>query len=260
VLIALAATTASYQTLIFMQKDHESSLIILPLIFFASLAIYNTPKFSKDRLNRNKAFIFFASLLFAFAGFLIMKGPVQKLLVISFIGSMLYIMPFYFRSKPLKGMRNIFLIKNIFLAFFWAVVTVSVPLAIVDMEPDTAVTFSLFLRRFLFVFSITILFDIRDMNSDRDRNHNTIPVVLGLRMSKVAGYVALLCFAVLTGFTEYYSWIGMNQVYALLISVIPVAVMLYFAKPGANFLFYDVGADSLLIVQTVILVMFTIGI
>ncbi|MEZ5067334.1 MAG: hypothetical protein R2847_02080 [Bacteroidia bacterium] len=41
-----------------------------------------------------------------------------------------------------------------------------------------------------------------------------------------------------------------SQVYALWISVIPVAIMLYYAKPEANYLFYNVGADSLLIIQT----------
>jgi len=34
--------------------------------------------------------------------------------------------------------------------------------------------------------------------------------------------------------------------------------MLYYAKPEANYLFYNVGADSLLIIQTVILVLFTV--
>lgn len=258
VLIALAATSASYQTLIFVQKDYESSLIILPLIFFATLAVYNTPKFERFGFTKAKSLLFFASLIPASLIFLFLDFKVQQLILISFVGAMLYIMPFYYRNKPLKGLRNIFLLKNIFLAFFWAMVTVAVPLAVVNMEVNSAIPLSLFLRRFLFVFSITILFDIRDMIPDRERNHNTLPVALGLNVSKGIGYAALLCFAALTVFTEYYSWIGQSQVNALLLSVIPVAIMLYYAKPEANYLFYNVGADSLLIIQTVILVLFTL--
>lgn len=257
-LIALAATAASYQTLLFVQKDHESSLIILPLIFFATLAVYNTPKFERFQFTRTKSILFFANLIPAFIIFLFLDHQVQQLVLISFVGAMLYIMPFYYRNKPLKGLRNIFLLKNIFLAFFWAMVTVAVPLAVVNMELANAIPLSLFLRRFLFVFSITILFDIRDMICDKERNHNTLPVALGLNLSKYIGYAALICFALLTAFTEYYSWIGKSQVYALWISVIPVAIMLYYAKPEANYLFYNVGADSLLIIQTVILVLFTV--
>jgi 4-hydroxybenzoate polyprenyltransferase len=91
------------------------------------------------------------------------------------------------------GLKELGLLKIFLIAGVWAVVTtVLPPLDAGDplLNRDLVL---LFAERFLFVFVITLPFDIRDRALDRASDIKTIPVRVGTRTSKamVAGAVAL---------------------------------------------------------------------
>jgi 4-hydroxybenzoate polyprenyltransferase len=91
------------------------------------------------------------------------------------------------------GLKELGLLKIFLIAGVWAVVTtVLPPLDAGDpiLNRDLVL---LFAERFLFVFAITLPFDIRDRALDRASDIKTIPVRVGTRTSKamVVGAVAL---------------------------------------------------------------------
>jgi 4-hydroxybenzoate polyprenyltransferase len=95
------------------------------------------------------------------------------------------------------GLKELGLLKIFLIAGVWAVVTtVLPPLDAGDpiLERDLVL---LFAERFLFVFAITLPFDIRDRALDQASDIKTIPVRVGVRTSKamvaaaVAAYLAL---------------------------------------------------------------------
>ncbi|WP_123896517.1 UbiA prenyltransferase family protein [Aureibaculum marinum] len=89
-------------------------------------------------------------------------------------------------------MRYIALIKLFLIAISWAVVTVIIPLVQHSINlgfNEIVIT----VQRFLFVVSITIPFDIRDMSYDT-KNLKTLPQTIGISKSKVFGLVFLMLF------------------------------------------------------------------
>ncbi len=60
----------------------------------------------------------------------------------------------------------------------------------IEVESNEIITF---IQRFLFIVSITIPFDIRDLNFD-NKNLKTLPQVIGIQKSKVVGLFFLMLF------------------------------------------------------------------
>ncbi|RPD99552.1 hypothetical protein EGM88_03120 [Aureibaculum marinum] len=105
--------------------------------------------------------------------------------------TLFYVNPFSFKNKNFS-LRYIALIKLFLIAISWAVVTVIIPLVQHSINlgfNEIVIT----VQRFLFVVSITIPFDIRDMSYDT-KNLKTLPQTIGISKSKVFGLVFLMLF------------------------------------------------------------------
>ncbi|NOQ92055.1 MAG: hypothetical protein GQ552_04975 [Flavobacteriaceae bacterium] len=85
--------------------------------------------------------------------------------------------------------------KLFLIAITWSAVTVLLPLK------NTEISFSsdvwlIFIQRFLFLFAVTIPFDIRDVDFDNPEI-KTIPQTLGTQKSKIIGVLALFLFFII---------------------------------------------------------------
>src|SRR5262249_10527037 len=109
------------------------------------------------------------------------------------------------------------------------------------------------LERFLFVFSITVPFDIRDIESDSSKGVISIAVSLGEKRSKILAILLLLIFSVLTvihyGKTGYF--------YPLLISAASAIFLAYKTSPEQPENFYLFWLDGTMILQFLLVWMFT---
>ncbi|MGZ5191409.1 MAG: UbiA family prenyltransferase, partial [Flavisolibacter sp.] len=97
--------------------------------------------------------------------------------------------------KLFSALKRIAIGKTIFLAFAWAHVTTLLPL-LVNIENIEAVHIWLVLNRFLFIYSICILFDYRDVEEDRRAGIKSLITYLNERSIDVLFWTTLLLFLV----------------------------------------------------------------
>lgn len=174
-------------------------------VFLATLISYNMIRLM--RLNSIKSWFnnWFVThqkhililLLLAFLPLLYLLFQIRlKPLLVLFpfaLFTLLYTFPvskFSLREKP--G------VKLFLIALSWAGITVFFPLVQNFMQLRD-VDFITFLQRFLFVFAITIPFDIRDLQYDKE-SMKTIPQQIGIQNSKRLAIILIVLFFILEFF------------------------------------------------------------
>jgi 4-hydroxybenzoate polyprenyltransferase len=90
------------------------------------------------------------------------------------------VIPFLGRTKEKKGLRlrDLNWIKIFLIAIVWAYVTVILP--ILEVRAVQWADLLILLERMVFIFMITLPFDIRDLKVDDFNNVKTIPAVYGI--------------------------------------------------------------------------------
>ena len=149
-----------------------------------------------------------------------------------------------FRKK--KKLKDFGLIKIVTLALLWTLVTVWFPL---DQVNFSGTLFPLiFARRFLFIFVLCLLFDIRDMNTDRAEQRHTIPVVIGEQRSFWLCYGILAIIVILS---VYELSLGRPFTYfnAMLISALATAFMVHESRKVRSDYLYLAGVDGMMLLQ-----------
>jgi 4-hydroxybenzoate polyprenyltransferase len=97
-----------------------------------------------------------------------------------------------------KRLRDFGLLKIVVLTSVWTATTALLPMLYLN-APIAHYPFELLLR-FVFVFALCILFDIRDMETDNSRNIATLPNRIGMNRAFIMVYIALAVFVVLSVF------------------------------------------------------------
>ena len=190
--VSLCALALALSSEILLQIYNPS---ISQFVFFATLFIYNFQRVvrikkgnihaRKNWLNKNRTAVYFLTF-FAFiisvVHFFNFKFSTQVTIFSTAILSLMY--PF--------GLRQIPFAKIFVISFVWAISTM---LCLV-IENEIIINQDIILHlssRFLFVFAITIPFDIRDIKYDFGKL-KTIPLFLGERKSKwLANFGLLIC-------------------------------------------------------------------
>ncbi|MCD6544919.1 MAG: hypothetical protein J7K34_10480 [Flavobacteriaceae bacterium] len=111
------------------------------------------------------------------------------------LATIFYVIPFTLQNKNLRDIAGL---KLFLITISWAGVTVLFPI----MNNDFLLTkdvWIIFFQRFLFLFAVTIPFDIRDLKYDTPEM-KTIPQIIGVKKSKLLGSILLLVFYLLDFF------------------------------------------------------------
>jgi len=151
-----------------------------------------------------------------------------------------YTIPILYRRKSVKPLRRVPLLKVFLIAYVWAVVTATFPLIDAGVFILDHQALMLFLRRFLFILALALLFDIRDYTYDRHTQTLTVPGLIGVKYTKVLSLILLIVYALIVVQLE--SGITLS---ALLASVVGAAFVVVFSsefKPRVYFLFLADGA------------------
>ena len=117
------------------------------------------------------------------------------LFLIPLIIWLLYFIPFVFKRINFK-IRNIALLKIFSISFVWTWLTLIVPLSGVNISPEILLV--PFIARFFFIAAISVANDIFDIKQDKLSGTNTIPVILGKKISVgfiMAGLLFYLIFS-----------------------------------------------------------------
>ncbi|WP_299767831.1 hypothetical protein [uncultured Dokdonia sp.] len=170
-------------------------------VFFASVTGYNFIKYSRlaklhhlSLTESLRAIQLFSLVSFGCMVYYALKLSYDVLYVCVVFGllTLLYALPVLSRKRNL---RSFYGAKMYTIAIVWAGVTVLLPAidGLLELSVDVWITF---VQRFLFIIVITLPFDIRDLNYDREEI-NTIPKNLGIKYTKLLGIGLLILFFII---------------------------------------------------------------
>ena len=200
VYVSLGVVSLTLLSLDIRQTEHPN---LLWFVFFATLFVYNFIRLvnvhsiisSSESLRhqiiyRFRRFFWFVCVISALIGFYFFV-TISQSIFLPIIGlgffSVIYGLPIYKNGSHLFRLRDVPGLKIFLIAFVWAYVTEGLP-ALINGEP---LYYLALFERFLFIFAITIPFDIRDVNYDAS-HLATIPQYFGINTAKWMALFAIL--------------------------------------------------------------------
>ena len=199
VYVSLGVVSLTLLSLDIRQIEHPN---LLWFVFFATLFVYNFIRLvnihsiisSSESLRhqiiyRFRTFFWIVCIASALIGFYFFVR-ISEYIFLPIIGlgfvSIIYGLPIYKNGSHLFRLRDVPGLKIFLIAFVWAYVTEGLP-ALIHGEP---LYFLALFERFLFIFAITIPFDIRDVNYDAS-HLATIPQYFGINTAKWMALLAI---------------------------------------------------------------------
>ncbi len=158
------------------------------------------------------------------------------------------VIPFF--SK--KRIKDFGLLKILTLALLWTLVTVWFPAS--DASPEPVSYALVFVMRFVFMFVLCLLFDIRDIAIDNAENINTLPVMLGVARSYRLADFILGAFVLLSLFQFVYTKSFGVFLAMLLSAIIAWSVTRRTKKTNADAV-YLAGVDGLMFLQALLVLL-----
>lgn len=163
------------------------------LVFSSSIVAYNlikyTPVFIQNKKNISASILIltFFSFLSGLFCFFYIDLLTQIFFLFSFIIVLFYSNPTFFTILNLRNYKSL---KIFIVSLVWTIVTYFSLISQMNLVYDLSYI-TLAIQRFVFVFVLTIPFDIRDINVDMIEL-KTIPQILGIRRSKLLGILLLI--------------------------------------------------------------------
>jgi hypothetical protein len=175
-------------------------------VFFGTIVGYNFVKYDalirvrkipmRNELKMIAIFSLFSLLLVGYY-FFQLKGVTQMVSVAILALTLLYTLPFF---PNRKNARNWAGIKIYMVSFCWVAATLVLPL----INAEITLTSDFYLKcmqRFILVFVLILIFEILDLAND-DPHLHTVPQQIGVKRTKMLGYVLLMVFCVLEFFNS----------------------------------------------------------
>lgn len=211
--IAFAAVALTWQTQLILFGSFELDNLSI-LVFFATMLIYASHRlvglFSvKEFLKEGRFYIIntYKSHIWIYTGialiglayaFFQVSFRIQMALVIPGLISFGYVLPFLGIGKKRKlRLRDLNWIKIFLIAVVWGYVTVILP--ILEVRNVIWSDVLIFMERAIFIFMITLPFDIRDLKVDQHNNVKTIPAVYGVAKTMQLVLISLVSLIILVG-------------------------------------------------------------
>jgi hypothetical protein len=213
--ISLAAVLLTIETQIQLSMKPQWHPYLF-IIFFATFFEYNLHRLitvvtNKEALNSDKhnwvrenlkAFyllIFLSVTGFIYVAFLAKKEVLIFLAPIAAI-TVFYSLPIFGNKQTILRLREIPYLKIFLISFVWASSTIFLPIIQSGNTFERTQVIATFMERFFFIFAITIPFDIRDIEADKQAGLKTIPLLLNETKSLVISYLSLFSFLIVAFF------------------------------------------------------------
>ena len=177
-------------------------------------------------------------ILLSVYGFVYASSRLRWSLVPVMVLSLAYALP-VFPGK--KRLRDYPYIKIFLIGSLWTLLTIGIPVMHANTYSWYVITL-LLLERFLFIFSLTIPFDLRDIRVDQEHKVWTIPMVLGIKWAK------RLSMGLLLGLLVYYFQVWSPRAYSILILTYGAAGwLIYKSKSQGSDYFFSIFIDGVMI-------------
>ena len=220
------------------------------------VAVKNSERLSWTLRNKNLHFILLIAgcllILFSFFSF-----HLQHFLILGVLGcvAFLYSFPFLPFGKK-KRIKDYGFIKIITLSLLWTLVTVWLPVSNLTVNPGLFAF--VFVKRFVFMFILCLLFDVRDIEIDDKENIKTLAVILGKKKSYTLSYFLLILFAALS-VIQYFFYPQMVFLIAMLVSSVITWIIIELTKKTNSDFIYLAGVDGMMLVQAVLVYLFSLN-
>lgn len=262
IFISLCAVALCIETNLLLHLPLNSISFYL-FVFGATLLQYNlhylfkiTASVQSGRFNWSEQNRYVYKLLIAFAIALIMYSlfsfQFRQLPVLVLFGIIAFVYSFPilpFKNK--KRIKDFGLLKIITLALLWTLVTVWFPVE--DLILSDLSLQLIFLRRFVFIFLLCLLFDIRDIDSDKKENIKTLAVKLGIETSYRLCFILLLIFIVLS-VIQLVNNNNLVELVAMLLSAAATAMVILYTRRNKSDYVYMVGVDGMMLLQALLVI------
>ncbi len=219
--------------------------------YFKTTAVVNSRRLIWSLKNKDvhKILIAFGAALIIYSLFSFRFHHLVILLIFGAI-SFLYSFPLLpFTNK--KKIKDYGLLKIVTLSLLWTLVTVWFPVVEVDVS---GLSFQLiFLRRFIFIFILCLLFDVRDTEIDRKENIATLSVKFGVKKCYLLCYFLLAIFAGMSVIQFIYSHDAM-QLIAMLISALATFIVIQISKKNNSDMVYLACLDGMMLLQALLVI------
>lgn len=249
------------------------SLLSLGLLFAGTLFVYNTSRILitfnkltgqtdsfKVTIDGRKLNIVLAVCAAILLFFMLTRLNAAGLILFAVTGlaSVGYMMPFKIDGSRIPGFRNNLIIKNILLSWIWSAATVYLPLSHEFSQIPTETLILIGLRRFFFVYALTNIYDLKDIETDLRSGFRTIAGTIGTKGTKALSILSLICFSALTFWAAPEESTGVTL--GLLTSAAVTGWVLLMAHPQKSRSFFIYWVDGTMALQAIIVFLFnTIG-
>ena len=224
-------------------------------VFFATIFTYNFQRVvrlkkeqkyaSKDWLNQHRLAVYLLILVggaISLYRFIDFRSSTQIAIIFSGVLSVLY--PF--------GLRRIPFLKIFIISLVWAIST----LLLLVLENNIPISQNIVLHligRFLFVFAITIPFDIRDLKYDA-QNLRTIPLFFGILKSQFITVFALFICGVIAIFQYFENTLIFPNLLALILLYFVASIFIAKSDESKGEMYFSFWGESLSILSYLFLV------
>ncbi|AGB38636.1 UbiA family prenyltransferase [Natronococcus occultus] len=163
------------------------------IVFAAAMFVYTVNRFTdleEDRENvpRRAAFVERYGYLWLALGVGLYLGAIAVAVVLELPGAGYLVLPAVVAVLYTFGVKRVFLVKNLFVGFAWALI----PLGVGVYYEQLLTLEVLFLAGYVGAM-ITIaaaIFDIKDIEGDREQGIDTLPTAVGPRRTRLAAQAA----------------------------------------------------------------------
>lgn len=205
--------------------------------FFGTIVGYNFVKFDAlARANKNKmriqlkaiASFSFLSLLVVIYYYFKLQNSTKIIAIFFLILTILYTLPFFPNAKNARNWAGL---KIYIVAICWVGVTVVLPILNSEIAIQNGF-YIIAMQRFLLIFSLILIFEIIDLKTD-DPHLKTVPQQIGVKNTKILGFVLLIVFCGLGFFNNKFNFQFLELQLNFVIAII-IAIFLYFANENRS--------------------------
>ncbi len=229
------------------------------LLFGATILVYNTPNFyrlnsqsKKYKFLFHNDYIYFRIIFVSIGVLFIIISMFFLPIQIAFLSMLLaffafaYFLPFLpFNTK--KRLRDYGWLKILILSFVWTFATTVLPIIYLHAQIINYI-FDIF-GRFLLIFVLCILYDIRDITIDSKTNIKTLPTLIGLKKSYVLIYFLLIAFLI-ASILQYFRFHIIERLFSAFFTIIIIRLVILFLKKYPSEIAYLLLADGVMLIYS----------
>lgn len=220
------------------------------------VAIDGSPRLTWTR-NRQKTHYVLIGLGMAMILYSLFTFELVHYFILLILGiiSFLYSFPFLpFPNK--KRLKDFGVVKILVLSLVWTLVTVWFPASTFTYDPE--LFYFVLIKRFIFMFVLCMVFDIRDSLIDKEAGINTVAVLLGSKKAYSFTYLMLALFVIIV-IIENILFPG-RFLFAFLISAVVTAGVIQYSKKNNSDITCLFGVDGMMLLQSLLIWLFSLNI